>query len=122
MTQRVNVTIGGTTHRATFTVNGAVQTLLTMLGVAPITFEANDYGDFEKVGTLERTLPTSDVQITSRPGDILLYNGNQVVIFYGSNTWDYTRLGRIDSLTADELKTFLKAGQGKVNITLSLPE
>ena len=87
---------------------------------ASITYEANDYGGFEKVGLLGRTLPTSDTQITTQAGDVILYSGNQIVLFYGSNTWSYTRLGKMQYESLDELKSFLKAGEGNISVTLSL--
>lgn len=64
------------------------------------------------------SLPTSDSRITTDPGDVILYQGRNLVIFYGSNTWSYTRLGKINSLSANEIRAFL--GNGAVEITLSL--
>jgi hypothetical protein len=90
------------------------------LSEASIIYEADDYGGFEKVGPLGRSLPTSNSQITTQAGDVILYNGNQLVLFYGSNSWSYTRIGRMEYGTLDELKSFLKAGQGKISVTLSL--
>ena len=75
-----------------------------------------DYGGFEKVGPLGQSLPTSNSQTTTQSGDIVLYQGNQVVIFYGSNTWSYTRLGRIDNLSGWEEAL----GRGDVSVTFSL--
>ena len=68
------------------------------------------------MGALGQDLPTSDRQTTTRAGDIVLYQGNQIVIFYGSNAWSYTRLGKIDDLTgwAEAL------GSGDVSVTFSL--
>ncbi|MBR6083478.1 MAG: hypothetical protein IKP62_11250, partial [Salinivirgaceae bacterium] len=84
----------------------------------PITYSATDYGSFEKVGPLGRALPTANEQTTTEPGDIVLYNGSQIVIFYGSNSFDYTRLGKIYNATQQELKAAL--GEGDCTITLSL--
>ena len=78
----------------------------------------NEYGSFEKVGALPQSLPKDDERITTEPGDIMLYLGNQITIFYGTNTWSYTRLGRIDNVTQAELKEIL--GSGNVTVTLSL--
>ena len=58
--------------------------------------------------------------ISAQPGDVILYNGSNICIFYGSNSWSYTRLGKIDGLTGNELSTFLKAGQSNISVTLSL--
>ena len=94
--------------------------LIAALREAPITYKAHDYGGFEKVGALGRTLPASDTQITTKEGDVILYSGNQIVLFYGSNSWSYTRLGRMQYESLDELKSFLKAGEGDISVTLSL--
>ena len=99
---------------------GKVNNDVASLREASITYEANDYGGFEKVGSLGRTLPTSDTQITTQAGDVILYSGNQIVLFYGSNTWSYTRLGKMQYESLDELKSFLKAGEGNISVTLSL--
>ena len=69
---------------------------------------------------LGRSLPTNNTQITTQAGDVILYSGNQIVLFYGSNSWSYTRLGRMEYSTQAELESFLKAGQGNVMVTLSL--
>ncbi len=122
MTYKINMTIDGKTQRVTLFINEATETLLTTLGLAPLTYEANDFGGFEKVGPLGRSLPVNDTQINAQPGDILLYHGDQIIVFYGANIWEYTRLGRIEGLSTEELKTFLKAGEGNVKITLSLIE
>ena len=65
-------------------------------------------------------MPTSNQQTTAQPGDVVLYNGSNICLFYGSNSWSYTRLGKIDGLTESELRTFLKAGESHINVTLSL--
>ena len=100
--------------------NPAVDTLIEALKQKDITITVNDYGGFEKVGNLGFTLPTSNSQITTTPGDVILYSGNQIVFFYGSNSWSYTRLGKIEGYSVEELRTFLKADKGSIQITLSL--
>ena len=119
-TKKIYLTVDGTTRSVTLADNTATRSLLEALEKDAITYEADDYGGFEKVGGLGRSLPTSNERITTVPGDIMLYQGNQLVIFYGSNQWSYTRIGQIDGATADNLKTFLRAGQGPVQVTLSL--
>lgn len=116
---KLNITIDGKTLPVILVENEATRTLVAALQESPITYEADDYGGFEKVGALGRSLPTSNQQITTEAGDVILYSGNQIVLFYGSNTWNYTRLGRIQYTTLDELKSFLKAGQGRISVTLS---
>ena len=120
MTQKLYITIDGKTLSVELVDNAATQTLLTALQEGDITYEAHDYGGFEKVGALGRSLPTSDTQTTTLAGEVILYNGNQIVLFYGSNSWSYTRLGRIEYSTQAELESFLKAGQGNVTVKLSL--
>ncbi len=110
--------VGGNTMTATLTDNEATRELTKLLGQGDITIRMSDYGGFEKVGALPKSLPTSNTQITTVPGDIMLYQGNQMVIFYGSNSWSYTRLGKIDGATASNLRQFL--GNGEVTLTISL--
>jgi hypothetical protein len=75
------------------------------------------YGGFEQVGSIGQSLPRSDTQTTTASGDIVLYSGDQLVVFYGSNTWAYTRLGKIVDKTPEEMEELL--GNGDVTITLS---
>lgn len=103
---------------ATFVDNEATNELKRILNEQDISISMHDYGNFEKVGPFGFDLPTSDTQITTTVGDIMLYQGNQIVIFYGSNQWDYTRLGKIENATQESLLDFL--GAGNVTITLSL--
>ena len=120
MTQKLYITIDGKTLSVVLVDNEATQTLVAALQEGDITYEAHDYGSFEKVGALGRSLPTSDTQITTQAGDVILYSGNQIVLFYGSNSWSYTRLGRMEYSSQAELESFLKAGQGNVTVKLSL--
>ena len=119
---KINITIEDKTMPVNLVDNEATRTLVAALQESPITYEADDYGGFEKVGYLGCSLPTNNQQITTEAGDVILYSGNQIVLFYGSNSWSYTRLGRIEYSTIDELKSFLKAGQGRVSVKLSVPE
>lgn len=100
--------------------NSAVDALVEILKNGDITYTANDYGGFEKVGSLGHTLPASDSQITTEAGDVMLYSGNQLVLFYGSNLWSYTRLGKINGYSVSELKTLFCAGSGSVQVRISL--
>ena len=88
--------------------------------LAPLTVEMSAYGGFEQVGSLgsrAKTLPRNDTPISTRPGDIVLYSGNQIVIFHGSNSWSYTRLGKITGKSQSELSEILdKSG---VTLTIS---
>ena len=120
MPEKIKITVSGKSLPVKIELNEATKALVAALKTASISYEANDYGGFEKVGALGRSLPASDTQITTQPGDVILYSGNQIVLFYGSNSWSYTRIGKIEYGTLDELKSFLKAGQGKISVTLSL--
>lgn len=112
------ISIGDRSETITLVNNDATRRLLEILANGPVSVSLNDYGGFEKVGSLPIALPTSDSQITTTSGDVILYQGRNLVIFYGSNTWSYTRLGKISSLSANEIRAFL--GNGEVEITLSL--
>ena len=115
---KVVLKVGGNTMTATLTDNEATRELTKLLEHGDLTIRMSDYGGFEKVGALPQSLPTSNTHITTEPGDIMLYQGNQMVIFYGSNSWSYTRLGKIDGATSDSLRQFL--GNGNITMTLSL--
>ena len=114
----MTVTVNGTRFTAILEQNGAVDALVELLRDGPVTLQLSDYAGFEKVGPLGQSLPTSNSQTTTQPGDIVLYQGNQIVLFYGSNSWSYTRLGRIADLTG-----WTQAlGSGDVTVILSLED
>ncbi len=115
---KITLSTGSGTMTATLSDTEAARELAELLSKSPLTIEMNDYGGFEKVGTLPRSFTTSNRQITTSPGDIMLYQGNNMVIFYGSNSWSYTPLGRIDNATTANLRQFL--GNGRVSLTISL--
>ena len=116
---KMYITIGEQTQSATLVDNEATRELVAALQKAPITVTLND-NDFEIWGPLGRSLTTNNEQMNTQPGDIVLYNGSNICIFYASNSWSYTRLGKIDGLSESELRTFLKAGQSNIAVTLSL--
>lgn len=115
---QMNVQVGGSTFTATLEENEAVDALVEMMEQGPVTIQMSDYSGFEKVGSLGTSLPTSNQQTTTQAGDIVLYQGNQIVMFYGSNSWSYTRLGHIDDLTGWEEAL----GSGDVTVTFSLED
>ena len=115
---KMNVQIGDYTFTATLEQNQAVNELIEMMKEGPVTIEMNDYSGFEKVGPLGKGLTADNHQTTTTEGDIVLYNGNQIVIFYGSNSWSYTRIGKIDDLT--DWKTAL--GSGDVTAVFTVAE
>lgn len=93
------------------------KSLIKLVESEPLEIEMSMYGGFEQVGSLGTSLPRDDKQITTKAGDIVLYSGNQIVVFYGSNSWAYTRLGSITDKTASEMADLL--GNGNVRITIS---
>ncbi|MCM1194819.1 MAG: cyclophilin-like fold protein [Firmicutes bacterium] len=100
--------------------NDASKALFDKVAEGDVTVTFNDYGGFEKVGSLGFDLPTNDEQITTDCGDVMLYCGNQMVVFYGQNTWDYTPLGFIAGYSDAAFKDVIQAGYGAKQITLSL--
>lgn len=98
--------------------NSATISLFEKLKQGDVVITAHDYGNFEKVGDLGFSLPKEDVNITTKAGDIVLYQGNQISLFYNSNTWSYTKLGTIKNASSNELKDIL--GNGDVTLTFSL--
>ncbi len=114
----VRLAVGGNSMNATLADNEATRELAALLEKGDITIRMSDYGGFEKVGALPQSFSAADTRITTVPGDIMLYMGNQMVIFYGSNTWSYTPLGKIDGATAETIRKFL--GNGDITLTLSL--
>ena len=120
MTTKMYITIDGRTEAVTLANNSATQALVAKLQEASVTVTLNSSGGFEIWGALGFSLPTSNEQVNAQPGDIVLYNGNNICIFYGTNSWNYTRLGKIDGLSESELRTFLKACESNISVTLSL--
>ena len=98
--------------------NSTTRKLRDILKEQDIIIKAQDYGNFEKVGEINFELPTNDQKITTSYGDIVLYNGTLVSLFYNSNTWEYTRIGHIDNITQQELINIL--GKNDVLLTLKL--
>ena len=108
--------IGDTAVAVDWEENESVEALKELCRVEPLTIELSMYGGFEQVGPIGTRLPSSDVHTTTRAGDIVLYSSNQMVVFYGSNSWAYTRLGHISDQSAEDMASLL--GQGDVSVTL----
>ena len=117
---KMYITIDGQTKSVTLVDNAATRALVEKLQEAPVTVTLNSSGGFEIWGSLGFSLPTSNQQMTAQPGDVILYNGSNICLFYGSNSWSYTRLGKIEGLSESELRSFLKAGNSNISVTLSL--
>ena len=115
----MNITINGKTVSCQLVENSSTRALLAQLEKGDITYEADDYGNFEKVGYIGFNLPQNNENITTTAGDVILYQGNNICLYYGSNSWSFTRLGKIEGMSKDEIKTFLNAGEGSVKVTLS---
>lgn len=112
----IQIAVGNEVFSATLENNDAANSFVQLLQSAPVVIQMSDYSGFEKVGALGTSLPESNRQITAQSGDIILYNGNQICVFYGSNSWSYTKLGRIDDLSG-----WVQAlGSGDVTLTFSL--
>ena len=114
--------IGDTVWTATLEDNPSVTAWKELLSKGPLTVDMSDYGGFEKVGSIGADLTQSNRQITTKPGDIILYQGSNVTVYYGENSWNFTLLGHIDGVTEAELREVLKAGGENIRVTFSLEE
>ncbi|MBQ4311419.1 MAG: hypothetical protein II773_07505 [Oscillospiraceae bacterium] len=109
--------IGDTPVNVEWENNDSVRALAQLCKDEPLTVGLSMYGGFEQVGYIGESLPRNDIGTTTSAGDIVLYSGDQVVVFYGSNSWAYTRLGHITDKSDDELAQLL--GSGDVSVTFS---
>lgn len=114
----LKIEIGEKVMFAQFSDNASAQALREKLAEGPLVLEMHDYGGFEKVGDLPWMLPRSDEDITTSPGDVILYLGSQLTIYYGVNTWDFTRVAHIPDVDKAAMQSFL--GEGVVTATFSL--
>ena len=114
----INITVGDTTWIATLADNSSAEAFRKLLEEGSITINMSDYARMEKVGDLGHTLPKNDKQITTEAGDMILYQGNMLVLYYAPNAYSLTRMGKINNVTAEELKSAL--GTGSVEVTFSL--
>lgn len=114
----MKITAGDTTFTATLADNSSVEALKELLAEGPLTINMSDYAGLEKVGSIGTDLPRNDEQISTGTGDIILYQGSSLVIYYDTNSWDFTRIGKIEGVSGEEL---LEAfGDGDVTVTFSL--
>ena len=98
--------------------NSSAEAFIELLKNGDVTVEMHDYGNFEKVGPLGTELPRNDAEITTSPGDVILYQGDQITIYYDVNSWNFTRLGKVQDVSQEDLKSIL--GSGKVTVRFSL--
>ena len=115
---QIEIQIGDKCMVAELESNVATEELIGLLEGEELVMSASNYGGFEKVCSIGQSLARDDEQITTEPGDIMLYSGNQIVIFYDSNSWSYTPIGHIDA-SADELEGFLSGDEDEVIIRLA---
>ena len=115
----MNIQIGDHLLTATLVENSSTEALIELLKDGPITIDMNDYASMEKVGPFPQSLPRNDEQISTDAGDLILYQGSSFVIYYDTNSWNFTRLGKINDVTKQELRDIL--GSGSVTAVLSLP-
>lgn len=116
----INLTVNGTVLTAELADNSSARALCELLAEGLFTIAMSDYGNMEKAGPLGTDLPANNEQITTQAGDLILYQGNAFVTYYALNSWNFTRLGRIKDMAAEELKELL--GGGDAEVTLSLPD
>lgn len=114
----INIEANGKILTSTLENNSSAKAFADLLKDKSLTLELDDYGNFEKVGALPKSLPANDKQITTEPGDIILYQGDKITIYYDKNTCSFTKLGHIENATQNELKSIL--GDGSVTVTFSL--
>ena len=116
----IQVTSDSGSHKlsATLADNSSAAAFYELLKKGAVAIKMRDYGSFEKVGPLGTTLPRNDTQITTIAGDIILYQGNQITIYYDTNSWNFTRLGKVDGLTQAQLKKIL--GKGDVTAVFEI--
>lgn len=116
------ITANSTTFTANFAENGSADAFRDLLREGDLTINMRDYGSFEKVGSIGISLPRKDTQISTSTGDVVLYQGNQIVIFYGTNNWSYSRLGKVDGVTAEALLSAFGSGDVAMTFSLTKPQ
>ncbi|MCM1190680.1 MAG: cyclophilin-like fold protein [bacterium] len=115
---QIRITVGDNSFIVNLEENESAAALRELLADGAKTIPASNYGGFEKVGRLGATLPSDDRQTTTSAGDVMLYSSNQIVIFYGSNSWAYTRLGKVDGLSAEELEEILSGSETEITLSV----
>ncbi len=118
MKHQIQITVADQTIKADLADNEAAAELLELLKEGDVTITLSEYGGFERVGELPRTLASNDRNMQAKPGDVMLYQSSSIVFFYGTNRWAYTKLATISDLRADEIKSFFDQDDTAV---LSMP-
>ena len=115
---KLKIHVNDTTFTATLEENSSAKAFAEFLKQGDMTLDMHDYGSFEKVADLPRSFPRNDKQIDTDAGDIILYQGNSITIYYDKNSWNFTRLARIDNVNKKRLQEIL--GTGNVKATFSI--
>lgn len=119
-TNTIKLTVNGRSFTVTLAKNTSAEALKKHLAQKSISIRVHDYDDMEKVGSLGFSLPRNDMQTTTKPGDIILYQGSYIVFYYDTNSWNFTRLGQIDGISSRREMLDLLGGKGEVTVPLSL--
>ena len=120
--EMLTIQMGDTTLYATLEDNSSAEAFADWLSDGPVSIAVQNYGGFEKVGALPQRLPRNDAQMTATAGDIMLYQGDSIVFFYGSNTWSYTKLGEITGFSQEELSGILGGRDTTVTLSITHPD
>ena len=115
---QIRITVGEQSFVVSLEDNESAAALRELLKDGDKTIPASNHGGFEKVCQLGTTLPSNDVQTKTAAGDVMLYSSDQIVIFYDSNSWAYTRLGKVEDLTAEELEEILSGPETEITLSL----
>lgn len=116
----MNIEVNGTDIQVKLCENSSARAVEELLRDGPLTLEMKDFAHMEKFGSLEAQLPANDEHITTEAGDVILSEGNLLVIYYAPNTWNFTRLGKVQNLSEKELRDVL--GKGNIRATLTIEE
>ena len=115
---QIRVTVGRSSFIVNLEDNETAKALKEMLTDEDLIISASNYGGFEKVCQLGKTLPREDKQITTEAGDVMLYSGNQIVFFYGANSWSYTRIGKVEASSIEELESMLSGSETEITLSI----
>ncbi len=118
----LKIQVGDTVFEAELENNSSAKALKEKLEIEPLLLNMNDFSNFEKVGNLPWKLPQNNKQITTKPGDLILYLGNQLVIYYDTNSWKFTPVGKIKNVNVDKLREVLGKDKDSVTVKFSIDE
>ena len=116
----LNIAVNGTNIQVKLYENSSAVAVKELLRKGPLTIHMKDYANMEKFGSFGMQLPTNDEHITTEAGDVILSEGNLLVIYYAPNTWTFTRLGKVQNLSEEKIKKVL--GKGSITVTLTIDD